>query len=262
MSNFHTKEWMMSHLQNHYNDAKTITPESNIIGVFYYGSGLYGLDYERSDVDSKCIIASPLPPNTRRVVVREDDTTITFVEISKYLKWVIGGCSWAIDIMFAEASIINPAYEALWKCIENERETITAKCGSNVLKGLYNSYNQTVSGTCIDTGKPQFKRFGHSTKALCHTARLAERIVRTHRGEGFRETMVSQHADFLISLKRDGCTLDEAIKIRDAANNAIASVTAEPNTMVRPDFKYFSQFDTVIDKMVALSASLGGDTSE
>ena len=54
--NYHSDEWIMEHVWEHLREAETLVPSEHIVGIFYQGSGNYGLDYEGSDVDTKCIV--------------------------------------------------------------------------------------------------------------------------------------------------------------------------------------------------------------
>ena len=60
MANFHSDEWIMEQLNRHYQEALTLFPEDRIVGVFLQGSQNYGLDYEGSDIDTKCIVLPTL----------------------------------------------------------------------------------------------------------------------------------------------------------------------------------------------------------
>ena len=55
--NYHSDEWIMDRVREHYEEALTLFTKDRIIGIFYQGSGNYGLDYPDSDVDTKLIIA-------------------------------------------------------------------------------------------------------------------------------------------------------------------------------------------------------------
>ena len=54
--NFHNDMWITEQVQKHYKEAQSIIDPHRIVGVFYQGSGNYDMDYEGSDVDTKCII--------------------------------------------------------------------------------------------------------------------------------------------------------------------------------------------------------------
>ena len=85
--NFHNDEWIMDRMREHYEDALKQYPENRIVGIFYQGSGNYGLDYEGSDVDTKCVLAPSLKElaeskMTSRTYVRENDEHIQNIVLS------------------------------------------------------------------------------------------------------------------------------------------------------------------------------------
>ena len=58
--NFHSDEWIMDRVKEHYEEALTLFPEDRIVGIFYQGSGNYGLDTAISDVDTKLVVLPPI----------------------------------------------------------------------------------------------------------------------------------------------------------------------------------------------------------
>ena len=58
--NFHSDEWIFKRLKEHLQEALTIFPKDKILGIFIQGSQNYGLDYEGSDIDTKCIVLPTL----------------------------------------------------------------------------------------------------------------------------------------------------------------------------------------------------------
>ena len=44
--NFHSDEWIMNKVKEHYDEALQYFKEEQIVGVFLQGSQNYGLDYE------------------------------------------------------------------------------------------------------------------------------------------------------------------------------------------------------------------------
>ena len=56
MANYHSDEWIMNRLQEHYDDVLSQYPEDRIVGIFCYGSTNYNIDIESSDIDSKVIL--------------------------------------------------------------------------------------------------------------------------------------------------------------------------------------------------------------
>lgn len=40
--NYHSDNWIMDRVREHYNEALEFFPEDRIVGIFYQGSGNYG----------------------------------------------------------------------------------------------------------------------------------------------------------------------------------------------------------------------------
>ena len=49
MANYHSDEWVMNRLQEHYDDVLSQYPEDRIVGIFCYGSTNYNIDIESSN---------------------------------------------------------------------------------------------------------------------------------------------------------------------------------------------------------------------
>ena len=73
--NFHSDEWIMKQLWRHYNEALKLYPEDRIVGVFCQGSQNYGLDFEGSDIDTKCIIT----PTFEEIAMNKKPVSTTHV---------------------------------------------------------------------------------------------------------------------------------------------------------------------------------------
>ena len=58
--NYHSDKWIMDKIQEHYQEALKLYPADRIIGIFCQGSQNYGLDYEGSDIDTKCFLVPTL----------------------------------------------------------------------------------------------------------------------------------------------------------------------------------------------------------
>ena len=85
--NFHSDQYIMERVREHYNEALEHFSEDRIVGIYYQGSGNYGLDTPNSDVDTKLIVTPTLddiifnrkPVSTTHV--RVNDEHIDFKDI-------------------------------------------------------------------------------------------------------------------------------------------------------------------------------------
>ena len=73
--NYHSDEWIMAEVKKHYDEALTIFPKERVLGIFYQGSGNYGLDYIGSDVDTKCIVL----PSLEEICLNKEPKSYTHV---------------------------------------------------------------------------------------------------------------------------------------------------------------------------------------
>ena len=73
--NYHDDKYIMERLQEHYAEALTIFPKDKILGIFVQGSQNYGLEYEGSDLDTKCIVL----PTLEDICLNKKATSYTHV---------------------------------------------------------------------------------------------------------------------------------------------------------------------------------------
>lgn len=139
--NFHSDEWIMDRLRDHYIEACTIVPEDRIVGIWYQGSGNYGMDYEDSDVDTKCIVL----PSIRQLCneqqmsmthVRANDEHIDFKDVRLMFEIFKKQNLNFLEILFTEYCIINPKYADLWNEVVKRRDEIVEINQTSLLKSM------------------------------------------------------------------------------------------------------------------------------
>ena len=116
MANFHSDEWIMEQLNRHYQEALTLFLEDRIVGVFLQGSQNYGLDYEGSDIDTKCIVLPTLedlifnrkPVSTTHVLPNEEHLDLKDVRL--YFQTFRKQNLNFMEILFTKYKIVNPTY--------------------------------------------------------------------------------------------------------------------------------------------------------
>ena len=110
----------MDGVREHYNEALEYFPEDRIVGIFYQGSGNYGLDYEESDVDTKLIVAPTFkdiamnknPVSTTHI--RTNDEHTDWKDIRLYIQTFRKQNLNFLEILFTPYKIINHMYENQW----------------------------------------------------------------------------------------------------------------------------------------------------
>lgn len=215
--NFHTDEWIMDKMREHYNDALTQYPEHRIIGIFYQGSGNYGLDYEGSDVDTKCVLAPSLKElaeskTASTTYVRENDEHIDFKDIRVMLETFRKSNLNFLEILYTKYYIINPIYEAEWHRLIEARDSIISMNPSALLKSMKGIASEKYHA--LEHRYPSrlewLDKFGYDPKQLHHLFRIHEFMDRWLFGDSFADCLISQTPEWLIDVKKGEYNLEEA----------------------------------------------------
>ena len=128
--NFHTDEWVMKRMQEHWEEALTFFPEDRIVCLCCQGSTNYGLDTEESDIDTKLIVL----PSWEDIVfakdpmsktyIRANEEHIDFKDIRLMFKTFRKQNINFLEILFTKYRIINPKYAKFWEVIDANKELI------------------------------------------------------------------------------------------------------------------------------------------
>lgn len=215
--NFHTDEWIMNRMWEHYNDALTQYPKERIVGVLYQGSGNYGLDYEGSDVDTKCVIVPTIKQlaneeKTSNTYVRENDEHIDFKDIRVMLETFRKSNLNFLEILYTKYYIINPMYETEWNRLVRARDSIVNMNLPSLIKSM-----KGIAGEKFHALEHRYPsriewldKFGYDPKQLHHLFRIKEFMYRWLNGEPFERCLVSIESQWLIDVKKGKYNLDDA----------------------------------------------------
>lgn len=215
--NFHTDEWIMNKMWEHYNDALTQYPEHRIIGIFYQGSGNYGLDYEGSDVDTKCVLAPSLKELaeskiTSTTYVRENDEHIDFKDIRVMLETFRKSNLNFLEILYTKYYIINPIYEEEWNKLIEARDSIVKMNLPSLIKSMKGIASEKYHA--LEHRYPSriewLDKFGYDPKQLHHLLRIKEFMDRWIDGERFESCLISNEPKWLVEVKKGKYDLEEA----------------------------------------------------
>lgn len=221
MANFHSDEWIMEQLNKHYQEALTLFPEDRIVGVFLQGSQNYGLDYEGSDIDTKCFLVPTLediifnkkPISTTHI--RANEEHIDFKDIRLFLTTVRKQNLNFMEILFTKYKIVNPTYEPMWnRLIENNEQIArynpvgTVKTMKGIAMEKYHAMEHRYPSKVdlIDT-------WGYDGKQLSHLIRVDEYLARYIAGEPYADCLITKKPELLIATKdmtNPKFTLEEA----------------------------------------------------
>ena len=128
--NYHSDEWIMKKLKEHYNEALEYFPQDRIVGIFLQGSQNYQMDTENSDIDTKLIVLPTFedicfnrkPVSTTHI--RENNEHIDFKDIRLMFQTFRKQNLNFIEILFTKYKILNPLYELNWNRLVAENERI------------------------------------------------------------------------------------------------------------------------------------------
>ena len=235
MANYHTDQWIMAQVERHYREALMRYPEHRIIGVFLQGSQNYGLDYEGSDIDTKCILApswEDLCFNRKAVStthVLDNEEHLDAKDIRLYMQCFRKQNLNFVEILFTPYKIINPMYADFWNKLVENNELIARYDPVGAVK--------TMKGIAMEkfhAMKHEYpskveliKKFGYDPKQLHHLLRVDEYLERYIDGERYADCLISQMSDYLHDVKRikDDKTLYTLEEAEGLANVALAHVT-------------------------------------
>ena len=235
MANFHTDEWIMGQVERHYREAMMRYPEDRIIGVFLQGSQNYGLDYEGSDIDTKCILAptwEDLCFNRKAVStthVLDNEEHLDAKDIRLYFQCFRKQNLNFLEILFTPYKIINPLYREFWNELIENNEAIAHYDPIGAVK--------TMKGLAMDkfhaleheypSKVELIAKYGYDPKQLHHLIRVDEYLGRYIEGVPYADCLISEQSDYLHDVKAivDGKVYYELEDARSLAKMVLAHVT-------------------------------------
>ena len=209
MANFHSDEWIMEQMNKHYQEALTLFPEDRIVGVFLQGSQNYGLDYEGSDIDTKCIVLPTLedlifnrkPVSTTHVLPNEEHLDLKDVRL--YFQTFRKQNLNFMEILFTKYKIVNPTYEPMWNRLIENNEQIARYNPVGAVK--------TMKGIAMEKYHAMEHRYpskvdlidkwGYDGKQLHHLMRVEEYLTRYVNGELYADCLITKRPEKLKEIK-------------------------------------------------------------
>ena len=235
MANFHSDEWIMEQLNRHYQEALTLFPEDHIVGVFLQGSQNYGLDYEGSDIDTKCIVLPTLedlifnrkPVSTTHVL--PNDEHLDLKDVRLYFQTFRKQNLNFMELLFTKYKIVNPTYEPMWNRLIENNEQIARYNPVGAVK--------TMKGIAMEKYHAMEHRYpskvdiidkwGYDGKQLHHLIRVREYLCRYIKGEPYKDCLMTNCGEYLKLIKTltpEGFFHDLQTA-REIANKQLADVT-------------------------------------
>jgi predicted nucleotidyltransferase len=223
--NYHSDEWIMERVREHYNEALEHFPEDRIVGIILQGSQNYLLDTEHSDIDTKLIITptfEDIAMNRQPIsttYVRADNSHTDWKDIRLMLK-TFRSCNLNfLEILFSPYCIINPLYAEEWNRLIQDNELIANydPCRAvKTMRGLAHRKHEQMEHDS-PSHHDDIDKYGYSPKEFHHLLRIEEYIERYISGESYEDCLHTKKARYLKSLKLEPLHLDAARFIAEKA---------------------------------------------
>ena len=228
--NFHSDKWIMEHVIEHLDEAETLVPSKHIVGIFYQGSGNYGLDYEGSDVNTKCIV-TPIfkevalarkPMSTTHV--RANDEHIDMKDIRLYVQTFRKQNLNFLEILYTPYCLFpNHCFYEQWKRLVEAREEITHYDPVRSVKSMMGIASEKFFA--MEHHYPArmtwINKYGYDPKQLHHLLRVSEYLDRYLAGEPYGNCLLTKQANYLKEVKQGLFCLEAAREIAEKTYNAI-----------------------------------------
>ena len=228
--NFHSKEYILEQVHKHLDESFNYFDVNRIVGIFYQGSGNYGLDYEKSDVDTKLIVTPSFeeiafnhsPVSTTHV--RANEEHIDFKDIRLYIQTFRKQNLNFLEILFTDFKWVNHMYAEYWGQLISHREEIAH----------YNPYQaiKSMKGIAMEKYHAMehlypskldvIAQYGYDPKQLHHLLRIEEYIGRYIAGEPYEDCLRPRRPEYLLEVKRGCYDLETA---RVIGKTAIENIT-------------------------------------
>ena len=257
----------MDKIQEHYQEALEFYPADRIIGVFCQGSQNYGLDYEGSDIDTKCFLVPTLediifnkkPISTTHI--RANEEHIDFKDIRLFLTTVRKQNLNFMEILFTKYKIVNPIYEQYWNRLIENNEQIAHYNPVGAVK--------TMKGIALEKYHAMEHRYpskadlidrdGYDPKQLSHLIRVREYLSRYIAGERYANCLQTNYPRHLVAVKRTDKLYYSLTDAREVAEEELRLVVkmADEFAAAHKDDPVDEKVDELLDQVQRDIVKLG-----
>lgn len=249
------EEKIFERLYEHLDESFDYFPADRIVGLFLQGSQNYGLDYEKSDIDSKLIVTPTFndiafnrsPISTTHV--RANEEHIDFKDIRLYIQTFRKQNLNFLEILFTPFQWVNYQYAPYWDVLVQNREEIAhynlfqaIKAMKGVAMEKYHAMEHPYPSKLAVLAE-----YGYDPKQLHHLLRVEDYIRRYIAGEPYVDCLQPSDRDYLMAVKRGCYDLEQA---RDVGAKAIARVTEMADTFTaKVENKGDPKVDEILDSV-------------
>lgn len=195
--NFHSDVWVREQINRHYDFARTLYPDDQIVGIFCQGSTNYGLDTEDSDIDTKCIVVPTFkdialvrkPVSTTHVLPNNEHCDAK--DIRLYIQCFCKQNLNFLEILFTPYFSINPLYFEQWARLVQNREGIARMNPYRAVKSMKGIALEKFHA--MEHRYPSkvdiIDKYGHDGKQTSHLIRVDDYLTRYIAGEDYESCL-------------------------------------------------------------------------
>ena len=230
--NYHSDEWIKSEMKEHLKESIKRRGGQKIVGLFYQGSGNYGLDTANSDVDTKLILV----PTLREVAMNDKPISTTHIreneahtdekDIRLYIDTFRKQNLNFLEILFTPYYYINDAFAEQWARLVKVREEIAHMNVWRAVQSMYGIAKEKYHA--FEHPYPSkldiLAKYGYDAKQLHHLLRVEEYLCRYIDGESYEDCLKSRFPEYLIDVKHFRYNYKEDVGVRDASMKRIDAI--------------------------------------
>lgn len=220
-----------------------------VFGVFLQGSQNYNLDYEGSDIDTKCIVI----PTLKDIVLNKKPVSTTLIlEDNSHIDVKDIRLMWEcfrkqninfLEILFTDYFIVPFKYGKYWWRMLDINEDIAHYnnyAAVNCIAGMVFEKNAALCHP-YPTLKEKIEKYGYDNKQLHHIVRCAEFLDRYIEGVPYKECLIPTNPQQLVDIKASYIyNLDEAKQIAKETVDTVKAVKE----------KYMNEHECVINNEI------------
>ena len=210
------KERVMKRLEEHY---KAVCDQGyEIVGVFLQGSQNYGLDYDGSDIDTKCIVLPRFEDyvlNKKPVSythIMENNEHVDIKDIRCMFECFRKQNSNFLEIMFTDYMIINTKYVWLVKELICNSELIVRYDERKFLNACVGMALEKEKAMChpYPATKDKIDKYGYDGKQVSHILRMDDMLKKYCDNKSFMESLKPIRKKRILEYKFNEIPLAEA----------------------------------------------------
>ena len=231
--NYHDNVWISQKMKEHLQEAKETLKDRPIVVLACQGSQNYGLDYEDSDFDTKCITVptfKEIALNKKALStthIRENNEHIDLKDIRLYIQTFRKQNLNFLEILFTPYYVcpmnnFTNFYNEWGKLIDNREKIahMNPLRGFSSMKGIAAEKYHALEHH-YPSRMHMIEKFGYDPKQLHHLLRIDEFMKRFYNGESYEDCLISDYPDYLIDIKKGLFDLNKA---RDIANTTMTEI--------------------------------------